>query len=401
MAKKTLIQEAIADAKQVREVALENAKMALEEAFAPHLKSMLSKRLKESEDAKEGEYSGDDAFQKDPDGYSGDDADSDEYEKVSEGAQSVSPSNVTDVNKYAKITEDEDVALDSSDIGDTAVSTDDPGPKDPSDSSDSSDDIGEDGHTIEGGHAIEEGVDDEDDMDLDSVLRDLDSSGEDEEEGEEDFGDDEPSDDDSDDESDDDSDDHITGGVDDTTDQQAPETPAAPEASVEHPDSNKDEDEDEINLEEILRDLDDEDSSETTMESRKLSTENTHLKGELKEHRQAIKFLRSKLQEINLLNAKLLYTNKLFKNYNLTGGQKMKIVENFDRASTVREVKLVFATLAESYRGGSVKKRPVNEAFSSRPIRSTKPNTETKVITEHYDFAERMKKLAGITKYDK
>ena len=44
-----LLKEAIADAKAVRETALANAKMALEEAFTPQLKSMLSAKLKEDE----------------------------------------------------------------------------------------------------------------------------------------------------------------------------------------------------------------------------------------------------------------------------------------------------------------------------------------------------------------
>ena len=44
-----LLKEAIADAKAVRETALQNAKMALEEAFTPHLKSMLSAKLAEED----------------------------------------------------------------------------------------------------------------------------------------------------------------------------------------------------------------------------------------------------------------------------------------------------------------------------------------------------------------
>ncbi len=49
-----LLKEAIADAKAVRETALANAKVALEEAFTPRLKSMLSKKIQhEMEDAEE------------------------------------------------------------------------------------------------------------------------------------------------------------------------------------------------------------------------------------------------------------------------------------------------------------------------------------------------------------
>ena len=42
-----LLKEAIADAKAVREVALQNAKMALEEAFDSKIKNMLSAKLAE------------------------------------------------------------------------------------------------------------------------------------------------------------------------------------------------------------------------------------------------------------------------------------------------------------------------------------------------------------------
>ena len=50
-----LLKEAIADAKAVRETALANAKMALEEAFTPQLKSMLSAKLREDDDEFEDE----------------------------------------------------------------------------------------------------------------------------------------------------------------------------------------------------------------------------------------------------------------------------------------------------------------------------------------------------------
>ena len=50
-----LLKEAIADAKAVRETALQNAKMALQEAFTPQLKSMLSAKLREDDDEFEDE----------------------------------------------------------------------------------------------------------------------------------------------------------------------------------------------------------------------------------------------------------------------------------------------------------------------------------------------------------
>ena len=103
----------------------------------------------------------------------------------------------------------------------------------------------------------------------------------------------------------------------------------------------------------------------------------TSLKAELGEHREVVKYLRSKLNEVNLLNAKLLFTNKLFRNHSMTNDQKIKVIEQFDRAKTLREVKLVFSTIAESM--GSKHKKSVNESkkgSASKVVASTKPKKE-------------------------
>ena len=124
-----------------------------------------------------------------------------------------------------------------------------------------------------------------------------------------------------------------------------------------------------------------------------MSNESVELKAELKEYKEAVTFLREKLHEVNILNAKLLYTNRLFKEYVLSNDQKMKIVETFDRAQTAREIKLVYSTLAESFKGGSVKKTRVQESASIK-TGTTKPTK--KIITEESEVANRFKKLAGI-----
>ena len=123
-----------------------------------------------------------------------------------------------------------------------------------------------------------------------------------------------------------------------------------------------------------------------------------HLSSELSEHRKVVKYLRSKLNEVNLLNAKLLFTNKLFRAHGLTNEQKLKVVENFDRATNLREVKLVFATLAESFgHGPTSTAKPIKEkkGSASKPVASTKPKSK-KVIGEGFDMKERFKKLANI-----
>jgi len=113
-----------------------------------------------------------------------------------------------------------------------------------------------------------------------------------------------------------------------------------------------------------------------------------------------IKELKSTINEVNLLNAKLLYTNKLFRAYDLNNDQKHKVVETLDRTGNVREVKLVFSTLAESFKiNGTAKKQKVSkkitESFASKPVASTAPSKE--VITESTNtMADRFKKLANI-----
>ena len=158
---------------------------------------------------------------------------------------------------------------------------------------------------------------------------------------------------------------------------------------------NEGEDGEDIDLEEILRALSEQDEEEEEAAEEQVSK----LSSELKEHRKVVKYLRSKLNEVNLLNAKLLFTNKLFRAHGLTNEQKLKVVENFDRATNLREVKLVFATLAGSFGQGpaSTVKQPIKEkkGSASKPVASTKPKSP-KVIEEGFDMKARFQKLANI-----
>jgi hypothetical protein len=138
----------------------------------------------------------------------------------------------------------------------------------------------------------------------------------------------------------------------------------------------------------------------------------TKYKVALKESYKTIEFLRGQINEVNLLNAKLLYTNKLFKEFAgvLDDSYRMKIVESFDLTKSVREVKLAYALLAESLNFGTqMAKAPakqatkpapakgqvkqITEGFASKPVSSTKPS---QLITEGNEMALRFKKLAGI-----
>jgi len=150
---------------------------------------------------------------------------------------------------------------------------------------------------------------------------------------------------------------------------------------------DKEVDED-IDLDEVLAALSEEEDEDEKKD------EVAELKSDLEEHRSVIETLRGKLNEVNLLNAKLLFTNKLFRKYGLNNEQKMKVVEQFDRASNLREVKLVYSTLGESFNGA--RKNEINESkgAASKPVASTK--SEKEVITESSDLRDRFKKLANL-----
>jgi hypothetical protein len=136
-----------------------------------------------------------------------------------------------------------------------------------------------------------------------------------------------------------------------------------------------------------------------------INEENEALKSQLGEHVETIKYLKGVLTETNLLNAKLLYTNKLFKGKNLNEEQKLKIINTFDLTKNIREVKLAYTVLAESINaGGSVAKKKTNatvstitEGLASKPVSSTKPDS-TIVEPQADVMASRFQKLAGIKK---
>ncbi len=113
---------------------------------------------------------------------------------------------------------------------------------------------------------------------------------------------------------------------------------------------------------------------------------------ELKEAYSTIETLKSELNEVNLLNAKLLYTNKIFKAKTLTESQKVKVLGAFDKAGTVKETKLVFETLNEGLKS---KKSPIRESLGAASRVSGNVNTK-KPIIETDPMVARFQKLAGL-----
>jgi chromosome segregation ATPase len=160
------------------------------------------------------------------------------------------------------------------------------------------------------------------------------------------------------------------------------------------------EEDDTLDLDEILREME----ADMAGDKEKVDEEEDkeELKADLNEAYKTIKSLQKTINEVNLLNAKLLFANKLFRAHNMTNEQKVKVIETLDRTKSVREVKLVFSTLAENFKyttsSNKLTKRAISEGIASKAVKSTKPAQAKAVINESVNFANRFKKLAGIIK---
>lgn len=163
------------------------------------------------------------------------------------------------------------------------------------------------------------------------------------------------------------------------------------------------EEEKEVDLEEILAELEADEAPKGGEEDEKsaMMAKLAGIKNELAQYREAVNVLRGRLQEVNLLNAKLLFTNKLFRKEGLNNDQKIRIVESFDRATTVREVKLVYSAIVENLSVAAKtinasRKKVVAEGLASKATPSTAPKSkEAEVIVEN-TVAKRLQQLAGI-----
>ena len=368
MASSKLLKEAIADAKAVRETAIANAKIALEEAFTPRLQSILSKKLT-------AEMEGDE-----------EEADVNEDNDISTGIgtgdnkQPADKANSaqTDLSGISKQTSPEGEELEDYDkVKDLTESEEEFGAEE---------EIPAEEPAMEGDD-MGDMESDEDELDLESIIRELEAQIAGEEGGEEEAPMEEPA----------------MEGEDEFG---AEEMPAEEPAMESEMDAMAPEaDDEEIDLDEILREMgygeEEEIKEEAEEDSEEMKAEVVKLQAELKEAITVIKSLKGTINEVNLLNAKLLYANKLFRGYNLTNEQKVKVVENLDRTTSVREVKLVYATLSESmkFTGTERKvaaKKTVTEGFASKAQASTAPKKE--IISESNELANRFKQLAGIIK---
>jgi prolyl oligopeptidase PreP (S9A serine peptidase family) len=183
------------------------------------------------------------------------------------------------------------------------------------------------------------------------------------------------------------------GEDDDDDEEEAPKTEARrKKKKMMENEEESSEEEEEVSIEEIIRALREGEDEEEAPAAEEKAEE------ELEEAYKVIKFLRAKLNEVNLLNAKLLYVNKLFKKANLTESKKMKVVETFDRVKSVREAKLVYATLCESLAAASVKKPVKTNKTSLKESFASRASKGTRVINESNQVVNRFKELVNYNK---
>lgn len=330
-----LLKDAIADAKAVRETALANAKLALEEAFAPKIQSMLSHKIKEDMGSE-----GEEVTEEDED-ITMDAPASEEGEEKMESRWS---------RNSGLYEEEEEMESEEEMSSEEEMPAEEP--------------------------AEEEEVSDEE---LEEILRELEGEDDPEKLMEEDGDDDD----------------------DDDDEEEAPKTEARRKKKkmMENEEDGEESKEDkEISIEEIIRALREGDDEEEMKSEGEDGEDSEEMKKDLEEAYKVIKFLRSKLNEVNLLNAKLLYVNKLFKKANLTEGKKMRVIETFDRVKSVREAKLVYATLCESLTAAASKKPIKSNRTSLKEGFASQASRGTRVINESNQLVNRFKELVNYNK---
>ena len=376
---KDLFKQAIAEAKSVREAAIANAKEALEESLTPHLKDMLAAKLQEMEDSKVEETVEETVEEVEEAKHDEKDETVKEGDKEDKKHETVEE-DLAEVPAVAEEDEAEDDSEESEDDAAIEEPVEDDMPDGDEDISklsiDQFKDLVRDIIAQEGGHGEEE-IPAGDDLD--------------------------------------------GGDIEGMGDEPAIEEPAIDGAE-----------EEEIDLDELLRELEAEtseeveeakhDKKEESVEEAKddekhegkkedikeddvdekhckkhedVSEETT----ELQEALETIETLKKDLNEVNLLNSKLLYVNKIFKSNDLSESQKVNIIAAFDKAESVKEVKLVFETVSDSVVGKKEATKTIKESKTKLGMASKAGGTtaaKPEVIAEVSDTVRRMQKLAGI-----
>ena len=376
-----LLKEAIADAKAVKETAIANAKMALEEAFTPYLKEKLSAKLAEMDEEESREERAD--------------VDKYEYEKGKEDMEEMSDPVMRhglkgdDSTEYeTEMMRDKEGMEDELDLEELLAELD----KELNEAEESESERADvDSYEYEKGKEDEEDKEDDEEIDLEDM-----------------------------------SEDDLKSFIEDVIADMVKAGELEGEMETEDEDLEGDEesedveieveDEEEVTIDERKKQgyndrLDDAEGAkhggtEQDMKQRRADSENMEKadgkrkfagdsqmkEEEMMEMKKEVEELKSELMEVNLLNAKLLYVNKIFRGKNLSENQKTKVLGSFDKATTVTEVKLVFETLSEGL-------TPVKSVIKENLGRASKVmgNVPTrKAIVEVDSQVARWQKLAGI-----
>ena len=373
---KDLLKEAIADAKAVRETALAQAKLALEEAFAPRLQSMLATKLQEMEDEDLDESKEMEEVKRELDELKHELAE----ENIKETADMESYDD--DDNTIEEIDLDEILAELNAELSEEAAElneaeeAEEEAEEAEEDAEDMADDAKEDEE--EEKEVSELSMDE-----LEELIRDIVSQ---------------------------------EVGGDGVTDDEANADDMADMGDM---DIEAGAEEDEFNLDEILAELLGEEKDE--LDERKKyggnkgdvpaakrgdkkdtaeeeGVEDYKKKKKMEEDLQlaleAVNTLRQELQEVNLLNAKLLYVNKIFKAKNLNESQKLKVVKAFDKAESAKEAKLVYESLSDTFTATPAKQQIKESLGFASKAAGVAPQKQN--IVESNDFIARMQKLANI-----
>ena len=354
MEKNNLLKEAIADAKAVRDVALQNAREALQEAFAPQIEALVSEKIKEEmsndeEDMDEAiaEYMG------------GDDEDDFDFEtpelpaedpRARKAAMKDIESEMTDEEEM----EDEEINLDEliSEMGDE----------------ESLDEYGDE-HPISTKDALED-EDEDEEVNLDELLAEYEEESMDEEK------------------------DSMYEAKKEEKEENKKEAKGKKEAKDEA------EEIEDMTMEElkdliksVVAEMGMEDMGDAETEGGEEAEELEEMRDELMEARKVIKHLKNTLNETNLMNAKLLYVNRLFRKFNLDESKKVKIVNKLDEANNAKEAKLIYESLNEVLSTKSPKKN-INESvasFASKPTGNSTKGTEVDPIVARMQFLANVK----------
>ena len=366
MNNRELFKEAIADAKAVKEAAIANAKVALEEAFAPFLREKLTQKLSEMEEEtyeSEGEMSEDEY---------GDSTDKDFLQNEMSYDEKAMEAPVGEMDMMGDETIDElnldellaELELEEEMSDETNLIE----AKEEEEEEETEEEEYED--------VDADGVEDSDDTEIDITdMESLKSIIEDE----------------------------IEKMIQSGELQAGPEYEAEEGEEMEMGDEMGDEmeldaeeeiDED-FSIDELLAELKKKSKKVMVKKVVKKEDETEQAKKELDEAIKVVRALKGELQEMKLFNAKLLYTNKIFKARNLNESQKVKVLSTFDKAGTIKEVELVYETLSSSF--VTAKKQVVKESlgFASKST-GVSQHQQKQMIVEEDAMVKRFKKLAGL-----